>query len=63
MDGGYGGGRWIRQALCNPPSFDGNHVIVGSWVVGDEAAGMSLREDTSLITRNTSRFLPHFIRD
>ena len=63
FDGGYGGGRWIRQALCNPPSFDGNHVIVGSWVVGDEAAGMSLREDTSLITRNTSRFLPHFIRD
>lgn len=63
FDGGYGGGRWIRQALCNPPSFDGNHVIVGSWVVGDEAAGMSLREDTSLITRNTSRFLPHYIRD
>ena len=63
IDGGYGEGRWIRQALCNPPSFDGNHVIVGSWVVGDEPAGMSLREDAGRITRDTSRFVPHFIRD
>lgn len=63
LDGGYGDGRWIRQALHNPPFFDGNYVIVGSWVVGDEAAGMSLREDTSRITRNTSRFLSHFIQD
>lgn len=34
VDGGYGEGRYIRQALHNPPLFDGNHVIVGSWVVG-----------------------------
>jgi len=63
VDGGYGAGRHIRQALCDPPLFDGNHVIVGSWVVGTEPAGISLREDTGRITRNTSRFVPHFIRD
>ena len=63
VDGGYGEGRYIRQALCDPPLFDGNHVIVGSWVVGTEPAGISLREDTGRITRNTSRFVPHFIRD
>jgi glutathionylspermidine synthase len=61
--GAYGDGRWIRQALHAPPVFDGSHVIVGSWVVGDEAVGMSLREDSGRITRNTSRFVPHFIRD
>jgi glutathionylspermidine synthase len=62
VDGGYGEGRYIRQALHNPPNFDGNHVIVGSWVVGTEPAGISLREDVGRITRNTSRFVPHFIR-
>ena len=62
VDGGYGEGRYIRQALHNPPNFDGNHVIVGSWVVGTEPAGISLREDIGRITRNTSRFVPHFIR-
>ena len=51
------------QALHAPPVFDGQHVIVGSWLVGDEPAGIALREDTGRITRNTSRFVPHFIRD
>jgi glutathionylspermidine synthase len=62
MDGGYGGGAHIRQALCPPAIFDGNHVIIGSWVVGSEAAGIGLREDDTRVTRNTSRFLPHYIR-
>lgn len=61
-DGGYGQGRHILQALHNPPRFHGQHAIIGSWIVGNEAAGMSIREDTGAITRNTSRFLPHFIR-
>lgn len=38
-------------------------MIVGSWLVGDEPAGIALREDPGRITRNTSRFVPHFIRD
>lgn len=63
MDGGYGQGGFIRQALHDTPRFDDAHVIVGSWVVGDEPAGMSLREDAGRITRDTSRFVPHFIRD
>mgnify|MGYP006195487759 CR=1 FL=1 len=44
VDGGYGQGRFIRQALHDTPRFDDAHVIVGSWVVGDEPAGMSLRD-------------------
>ena len=61
-DGGYGQGRHIIQALHNPPRFHGQYAIVGSWIVGDQAAGMSIREDDGPITRNTSRFVPHFIR-
>jgi glutathionylspermidine synthase len=62
LDAGYDG-RAILQAVHAPPVFDGRHAIVGSWVVGDEPAGMSVREDEGRITRNTSRFLPHFIAD
>jgi glutathionylspermidine synthase len=62
LDAGYGDGAQIRQALHAPPTFEGQHVIVGSWVVGDEPAGIALREDVGRITRNTSRFVPHFIR-
>ncbi|RZJ77723.1 MAG: hypothetical protein EON88_35015, partial [Brevundimonas sp.] len=62
QDGGYGG-TCIRQALHAPPAFDGQHVIVGSWLVGGDPAGIGLREDPGRITRNTSRFVPHFIAD
>lgn len=62
LDGGYGDGAWIRQALHAPPKFDNRYVIVGSWLVGNEPAGIGLREDRGRITRNTSRFLPHIIR-
>jgi len=61
QDQGYGGAA-IVQALHAPPRFDGQYVIVGSWVVGTEPAGISLREDQVRITKNTSRFVPHFIR-
>ncbi|MBU1345808.1 MAG: glutathionylspermidine synthase family protein [Alphaproteobacteria bacterium] len=62
QDGGYDG-RAIVQAVHAPPVFDGRHAIVGSWVVGEEPAGMSVREDVGRITRNTSSFVPHFIID
>ena len=61
QDGGYGKGRHILQALHPAPRFSGQYAIIGSWIVGNEAAGMSLREDDGPITRNTSRFVPHFI--
>ena len=50
----------IYQALSPLPVFDGWHALIGSWVVGGKAAGMGLREDMEPITRNTSRFVPHY---
>ncbi|QYF85687.1 glutathionylspermidine synthase family protein [Brevundimonas sp. PAMC22021] len=61
LEGGYGDQPHIRQALHAPPRFDGAYVIVGSWLVGDQPAGIGLREDRGRITRNTSRFVPHYI--
>lgn len=45
------------QAL---PCFDGRHAVIGGWVVGDEAAGIGIREDAGPITGNLSGFVPHW---
>ena len=60
-DGAYGREGFIVQGLARLPRFDGNTPVIGSWVVGDEAAGIGVREDASPITKNTSRFVPHAI--
>lgn len=39
------------------------HAVIGSWIVGDKPAGMGLREDKGLVTRDLSRFVPHIILD
>ncbi len=61
--GPYDDSPWIRQAAHPLPRFDGNYAVIGSWVVADRAAGIGIREDTTLITRDTSRFVPHIIVD
>ncbi|MEE2002084.1 glutathionylspermidine synthase family protein [Alkalimonas sp. MEB108] len=61
--GPYQDAPFIRQRLQPLPSFDGNYTLIGSWVVGDSAAGIGIREDNSLITKDSSRFLPHIILD
>jgi glutathionylspermidine synthase len=49
----------IWQRYQKLPNFDGNHAVIGSWMVNGYACGMGLREDDSLITGNLSRFVPH----
>jgi len=62
--GEYGEEGFIYQAYHPLPNFsangEANYMVVGSWIVGDEAAGIGIREDESPITKNTSRFLPHY---
>ncbi len=54
-----GGGR-IYQQWQPLPNFDGHFPVCGVWMVGGKAVGLGLREDRQLITRNTSRFVPHY---
>ncbi|MET9833138.1 glutathionylspermidine synthase family protein [Streptomyces sp. NPDC006385] len=49
------------QQLAPLPAFDGNHVVLGAWVVEGEAAGLGIRESSDLITDEYARFLPHVI--
>ncbi|MFT6425197.1 MAG: glutathionylspermidine synthase [Celeribacter sp.] len=53
----------IVQAYHALPDFDGFRPVIGSWMVGTQCVGMSVREDRSRITQDLSRFKPHFIRD
>ncbi|WP_400767245.1 glutathionylspermidine synthase family protein [Methylosinus sporium] len=62
-DGDYGGEGFVRQQLCALPSFGGRYPVLGCWLVGGEPAGMGVREDSSLVTTDRSRFLPHAIID
>lgn len=61
-DGPYQGGPYVYQQLAAQlKPHDGRYPVLGSWVVGGEACGMGIREDDSLVTRNTSRFVPHLM--
>jgi glutathionylspermidine synthase len=60
-EGPYGAEGFIRQAMSPLPQFAGNYTVLGSWFAGGKACGLSMREDASPITKNTSRFLPHAI--
>jgi glutathionylspermidine synthase len=59
-EGPYGQEGHIYQALHTLPDFGDKFAVIGSWIVGDESAGICLREDTLKITTNMSRFVPHY---
>jgi glutathionylspermidine synthase len=61
--GGYGDGKYIYQQFHDTPKFAGHTAILGSWMVNGYACGLGIREDDSLITTNTSRFVPHRISE
>lgn len=60
-DSEYGEEGYVWQGLCPLPDFDGFRPCIGGWHVRDQgAAGIGIREDTSAITSNYSRFVPHY---
>ena len=59
--GPYGEEGFIYQEFHSLPKFSENYTLIGSWLVDDEAAGISIREDNNLITQDMSRYLPHII--
>jgi len=58
-DGPYVGGPYVYQALAPIKPHDGRYPVIGSWVVNGLSCGIGIREDDSIVTRNTSRFVPH----
>lgn len=60
VEGSYGNKGMIWQKLASIPCFEGNYPVIGSWVIAGESAGIGIREDRSFVTKNTSRFIPHY---
>lgn len=62
--GGYGAEGWVYQGYAPLPGYDTpsgkRYAVIGAWIVGNAAAGVGIREDDSPITKNTSRFVPHY---
>jgi glutathionylspermidine synthase len=58
--GAYGAEGWVYQAYTPLPRFGDSYAVVGSWIVGNEPAGIGIREDVTPITRNSSHFVPHY---
>ncbi len=60
-EGAYGAEGYVYQQLYTLPNFNEHYPVIGSWVIGQESAGIGIREATSLITDNKSCFVPHLI--
>ncbi|CAM3835650.1 glutathionylspermidine synthase family protein [Vreelandella rituensis] len=61
VSGPYTDSPHIIQAYHPMPRFGDRHALIGSWVVGDKACGIGIREDVGRITKDTSCFVPHAI--
>ncbi|HEV7265986.1 MAG TPA: glutathionylspermidine synthase family protein [Falsiroseomonas sp.] len=59
-DGPYDDQPRVWQAYAELPRFDGRYPVLGSWVVAGQPCGLGIREDSTPVTRDTSRFVPHF---
>jgi glutathionylspermidine synthase len=59
--GAYGVEGFAYQEFVPLPDFDGQHPVLGAWMVGSESAGLGIRETSGLITDDTSSFVPHRI--
>lgn len=59
--GVYGEEGYVYQLFDPLPEFDGYRPALGAWVVGDESAGLGIRETTGLVTDDGAAFVPHRI--
>jgi glutathionylspermidine synthase len=62
-DGVYTDSPSIYQALAPMKSHDGRYPVFGTWMVNGVACGLGIREDETMVTQNTSRFVPHQMVD
>jgi glutathionylspermidine synthase len=57
--GPYDDDLFVYQRRARLLEADGNHAVLGSWVVNRQACGMGVRESDGPITTNLARFVPH----
>lgn len=52
---------WCYQEYVPLPAFDGNQVVLGSWIVAGRPAGLGVRESDGPVTDFYARFVPHMV--
>ena len=57
----YGEEGFVYQLFDPLPEFDGYRPALGAWIVGDQAAGLGIRETVGLVTDDGAAFVPHRI--
>jgi glutathionylspermidine synthase len=62
-DGVYTDSPNVYQALAPMKAHDGHYPVYGTWIVNGVACGLGIREDDTMVTQNTSRFVPHQMTD
>lgn len=63
QSGSYGYEGFIYQQRKDVACFDNRYSMIGLWIIGNKASGIGIREDVSIITKDTSWFIPHYIKD
>ncbi len=58
-EGIYGQEGYVYQQYCPLPDFNGNHPVIGSWVIDHWSRGIGIRESDTLVTDDFARFVPH----
>lgn len=56
----YNSTGYVYQEAKILPIFDKKYAQVCSWIVGDDSAGICIREDDSPVIGNLSTFVPHY---
>ena len=59
--GEYGEEGFIYQELAELHQEETGYSIIGSWIIGQESCGITIRESDQIITTDKSRFVPHII--
>jgi glutathionylspermidine synthase len=59
--GRYDSRGYVYQAYAELGVFDGMRPVIGSWMIGDEPAGIGIRETNGYVTSNTARYIPHAV--
>jgi glutathionylspermidine synthase len=56
-------GQFVVQSYAPLSEYRDFNLVIGSWVIGDEPAGVSVRADRSKITGRNALFVPHYVVD
>ncbi len=61
--GHFGSEGFIYQERKDCAQFDNRYNMIGVWMIDQKPAGIGIRDDSTIITKDTCLFVPHYIKD